>query len=97
MSGRHGAAKRFVVLLALPWAALAPASALAAAPVVSSFTPASGPVGTSVTVTGAGFSAAKAVKFNGTTASFSVTDDRTLATSVPSGATTGKLSAPETP
>ena len=50
-----------------------------------------------MTVTGAGFSAAKAVKFNGTTASFSVTDDRTLATSVPSGATTGKLSAPETP
>jgi outer membrane protein assembly factor BamB len=84
--------KRFIVFLAVGWAALAPASALAAVPVVSSFTPTSGPVGKSVTVSGSGFSGATAVRFNGTGASFSVTNDSTIATSVPGGATTGKLS-----
>ncbi|PYU95571.1 MAG: hypothetical protein DMG25_03875 [Acidobacteria bacterium] len=62
------------------------------APVISSFAPTSGPVGTSVTLTGSGFSGATAVGFNGTAASFTVVSDSQVNTTVPSGATTGAIS-----
>jgi hypothetical protein len=62
-------------------------------PVVSSFSPTSGPVGTSVTLSGSGFTGATSVKFNGTAASsFTVVSDSSITTSVPSGATTGTIS-----
>jgi len=61
-------------------------------PSISSFTPTSGPVGTSVTITGANFTGATAVKFNGTTASFTVNSATQITTTVPTGATTGTLS-----
>jgi len=60
-------------------------------PVVSSFTPASGSSGTSVTVTGSGFTGATAVKFNGMSATFTVTSDTQITATVPSGATTGPI------
>ena len=44
-----------------------------------------------MTITGTGFTGATAVKFNGTTATFNVTDAAHIATTVPSGATTGTL------
>lgn len=71
--------------------AVAPAS-WAAVPAISSFSPTSGPVGTSVTINGTGFSGATAVKFNGTTATFGVNSDTKITATVPSGATTGKIS-----
>ncbi len=62
------------------------------APTVTSFTPASGAVGTSVTITGTNFTGATAVRFNGTSATFTVTSATSITTSVPTGATTGVIS-----
>ena len=59
--------------------------------VVNSFSPASGPVGTSVTINGLAFTGATAVSFNGTPATFSVTNDTTIQATVPAGATSGTI------
>ncbi|HEX4440110.1 MAG TPA: IPT/TIG domain-containing protein [Thermoanaerobaculia bacterium] len=62
-------------------------------PAITGFTPASGPVGTSVSISGSGFTGATAVQFNGTSAtSFTVNSDISIAATVPAGATTGKIS-----
>jgi large repetitive protein len=74
--------------------AAAPA-ARAIAPVVLVALPATGPVGTSVTITGTGFadsSVVTGVAFNGTTASFSVDSNTQITATVPLGATTGPVS-----
>jgi hypothetical protein len=60
-------------------------------PVVSSFTPTSGSAGTSVTVTGSGFTGATAVKFNGMSATFTVNSDTQVTATVPAGASTGPI------
>src|SRR2546426_43320 len=62
------------------------------APTLTSFTPTSGPVGTSVTISGTNFTGATAVTFNGVSASFSVTSATAIQATVPPGATTGPLS-----
>jgi hypothetical protein len=62
-----------------------------AAPVVTSFTPTSGPVGTDVTISGTGFTGATSVTFNGTTASFVEVSDLEITASVPAGATSGLI------
>jgi hypothetical protein len=61
-------------------------------PGITSFTPASGPVGTQVTITGSNFTGATAVAFNGTTASFTVNSSTQIRADVPFAATTGKIS-----
>jgi hypothetical protein len=61
-------------------------------PTITSFTPTSGPVGTSVTISGTNFTGATAVTFNGTSASFTVSSATTIQATVPSGATTGPIS-----
>src|SRR5438093_702877 len=61
-------------------------------PTISSFTPASGPVGTSVTISGTNFTGATAVRFNGTSANFTVNSASTITASVPAGATSGSIS-----
>jgi hypothetical protein len=62
-------------------------------PSITSFTPTSGPVGTSVTITGVHFSGAKAVKFNGVAASsITIVSDTSVKATVPTGATTGPIS-----
>jgi len=62
-------------------------------PTISSFTPTSGPVGTSVTITGTNFSTATAVAFKGTPATaFAVNSSTQITATVPTGATTGKIS-----
>jgi hypothetical protein len=68
-------------------------SSCAPAPTISSFSPSSGPVGTSVTINGTGLTGATAVKFGGVAASsFSVNPSGTQITAtVPSGAVTGKI------
>ncbi|MFL5952559.1 MAG: IPT/TIG domain-containing protein [Gaiellaceae bacterium] len=66
-------------------------STVAAAPVVSTFTPGSGAPGTTVTVTGSGFSGASAVTFNGVASTFSVGPDTQLTATVPASATTGPI------
>jgi hypothetical protein len=61
-------------------------------PAVTSFTPGSGPVGTSVTITGTGLLGTTDVEFNGVVAVFNVVDSSTITTTVPAGATSGKIS-----
>jgi IPT/TIG domain-containing protein len=62
-------------------------------PVVASFNPTSGPVGTNVAITGTGFTGATSVAFNSTNATtFTVDSDTSIHATVPGGATTGLIS-----
>jgi len=62
-------------------------------PGTSSFSPASGPVGTVVTINGTGLLQATAVKFGGIAATaFTVNSDIKITATVPTGAITGKIS-----
>ncbi|HEX2093274.1 MAG TPA: IPT/TIG domain-containing protein [Longimicrobiaceae bacterium] len=64
-----------------------------AAPVITAFTPTSGPVGTAVTISGSNLAGATAVRFNGVAAaSFSVTSPGSIVAIVPQGATSGPIS-----
>lgn len=60
-------------------------------PKIVSFSPASGKVGTSVTIAGTSFTGATAVKFNGRAAAFTVISGTTIRATVASGTTTGKI------
>jgi IPT/TIG domain len=69
-------------------------SAVAAAPTITSFNPPSGPVGTSVTITGTGFqdaSVVTGVEFNNVAAVFTVNSDVQITATVPAGATDGNI------
>jgi hypothetical protein len=62
-------------------------------PAISSFSPPSGPVGTSLQILGAGFTGVTEVSLGGAQAtSFSVDSDRLIRTAVPAGASTGPIS-----
>jgi hypothetical protein len=65
---------------------------VSSAPTVSGFSPTSGAVGTSVTISGTNFTGATAVAFNGTAASYTVNSSTQITATVPSGATTGPIS-----
>ena len=61
-------------------------------PTISSFSPASGPVGTSVVITGESFTGATSVTFGGVKAtSFTVDSHTQITATVPTGAKTGKI------
>jgi hypothetical protein len=62
------------------------------APTITSFSPMSGPVGTSVTINGTNLTGATSVRFNGVSASFTVNSVTKITATVPSGATSGKIS-----
>jgi len=62
-----------------------------AAPVITSFSPSSGRIGTSVTINGNNFTGATAVSFNGTAATFVVNSSTKITATVPAGATTGPI------
>jgi hypothetical protein len=63
------------------------------APVVASFTPKQGAVGTTVTITGSNFAGATSVSFNTTsTSTITVKSDTQITANVPAGATTGLVS-----
>ena len=61
------------------------------APAITDFTPTSGSVGTSVTITGTGFTDATQVAFNGMSANFTWDSDMAISTAVPTGTTTGPI------
>jgi hypothetical protein len=61
------------------------------APTISSFTPNSGCIGTSVTITGTNFTGASSVTFNGTTSSYTVNSATQITATVPAGATIGAI------
>jgi hypothetical protein len=67
-------------------------SSAGTAPAITGFTPASGPVGTKVTITGSNLAGATSVTFNGTPAAISKDTANKITVKVPSGATTGKIS-----
>ena len=65
---------------------------LPATPTIISFTPASGPAGTFVTVTGSGFTGATGVTLNGTAVSaYTITSATQFTFTVPAGAATGRI------
>jgi hypothetical protein len=61
-------------------------------PTITSISPTSGPVGTSVTVNGTNFTGATSVKFNVTSASYTVDTPTKITATVPAGATSGHVS-----
>ncbi len=61
-------------------------------PLITGFSPASGEAGTAVTITGANFTGATAVRFNNTAATFTVASSTRIDATVPAGATTGRIS-----
>ncbi|MBI1769594.1 MAG: VCBS repeat-containing protein [Bacteroidetes bacterium] len=68
--------------------------ASAAAPTITSFSPQSGAIGTTVTITGTNFSTTTTnniVKFGGTTSAVTASTATSITTSVPTGATTGPI------
>jgi hypothetical protein len=77
------------ILVALPGAD----AAFAAAPTISSFSPTSGPVGTSVTIHGNNFSGpdVASVTFNSASATFTIDNAQRITATVPAGATTGPI------
>jgi hypothetical protein len=60
-------------------------------PGIISFSPTNGLPGTNVTITGSNFLGATSVTFNGTPATFFVTNNTTIGAFVPNGATTGPI------
>src|SRR4029077_7082354 len=61
-------------------------------PTFTSFSPASGPVGTVVTINGTNLTGSTAVSFNGTSATtYTVTSSTKITATVPAGATTGTI------
>ncbi len=70
-----------------------PAFALPPSPVITSFLPVSGPVGTSVTITGTDLGSATVLTFNGVSALPATSNNATtIVAVVPATATTGKIS-----
>ena len=65
---------------------------LAPPPTITGLAPASGLVGASITIAGSGFAGATNVRFNGTSATFTVNSDTQITAVVPQGATTGPVS-----
>ena len=60
-------------------------------PTISSFSPGSGGVGTTVTITGTNFVSPTNVRFNGVDASFTTNSTTEIIATVPTGATTGPI------
>jgi gliding motility-associated-like protein len=61
-------------------------------PTITSFSPSSGPISSTVTITGSNFTGATAVSFNGiTVTSFTVNSATSITATVPIGATTGAI------
>lgn len=89
LSGTFMSSTAMLIVCSLLWGSRANAQT---APHISSFTPASGTIGTTVTITGTGFTGATRVAFNRVAASFSVDSDTQITATVPAGATTGTIS-----
>ena len=91
-----GGTAALIVAVAIAFASgvvgLSGASAASSVPKISGFKPSSGPVGTSVKITGTNLTGATAVTFAGTAASYTVDSAKQITAIVPTGATTGAVS-----
>lgn len=86
------AAKSGVVSVKTPSGTLTSVLGFKVTPLVTAFTPASGPVGTAVTITGTGLTGATAVTFGGVKATtFSLKSATEVTADVPTGAKTGAI------
>jgi hypothetical protein len=72
--------------------AILPASPVPNRLFVTSFSPTSGPAGTTVTITGSGFTGTTSVRFRDTPAVFMVNNDSTITATVPPAAASGAIS-----
>jgi DNA/RNA endonuclease G (NUC1) len=63
------------------------------APTINTISPSSGPVGTNVTITGPNLDTVTNVAFNGTVASYTITATNQITATVPTGATSGAITA----
>jgi hypothetical protein len=80
------------VIITSPAGTLASSVPFLVNPQIKTFTPESGPIGTTVTITGASFTQAVDVAFSGVaTTAFTVGSDAKLTATVPSGAATGPI------
>jgi hypothetical protein len=60
-------------------------------PTITSFSPTAGAIGSTVVINGGNFFSSTTVKFNGTTASATITSTTQISATVPTGATTGPI------
>ena len=79
------------VTAATPGGNLASSQTFRVTPQLNSFSPPSGPVGTPVMITGVSLTQTSSVKFGARSASFTVNSDTQVTATVPTGATTGKI------
>lgn len=80
------------VVVTTPGGTLTSKQTFKVVPVITSFSPPSGPVGTPVTITGSGFTGATKVSFGGKNATvFTVNSGTQITATVPNGAVTGKI------
>jgi uncharacterized repeat protein (TIGR03803 family) len=79
------------VVITTPGGTGAGPKAFRVTPVIKGFSPASGKVGTSVTITGTSFTSATSVTFGGATATFTVNSDSQVTATVPTNGVTGKI------
>ena len=91
VGGRTWGAAALAAVAVWMGAFVAPAAS-AQAPVLSSFSPASGRVGTSVTVTGSDFTGTRRVSFGGGHASFKRASASQITSTMPASAVTGPIS-----
>jgi len=78
------------ILVGTTWADVTPAAG-SGGPTIGSFSPSSGAVGASVTISGSNFGSTPTVKFNGITATLTASSATSITATVPTGATTGKI------
>jgi hypothetical protein len=79
------------VIVTTPGGKLTSSGSFRVTPQITSFTPASGPVGTSVEIKGVSLAQATKVQFGSQSASFKVNSDTLVTATVPAGAKTGEI------
>ena len=80
------------VTVTMPSGTLTSSRTFFVTPVVSAISPASGPAGTKVTITGSGFTGATQVKLGSAKAAYTLNSGTSITATVPQGASTGKFS-----
>jgi len=80
------------ITVTTPGGSATSASSFSVRPSITSFTPTSGIVGTTVTIDGSAFTGATDVEFNGTPSAFTVVSYGRITAAVPPAAATGKIS-----
>jgi len=80
------------IMVTTPGGTVTSSTDFVVAPRITSFTPASGAAGATVTINGANFTGATAVRFNGVAATHTVVSSVRITATVPATATTGKIS-----